>query len=327
MFEIWSRPLDVLSVIAAVDRPDAGACHLFVGRVRDHDAGHPVSRLEYQAYSPMAQEIMASIARAIEQRIVGAKLAAVHRVGELRVGELAVVCAASSPHRAEAFAACWQYVEELKRTVPIWKRQWGPSGPYWVGWDSTGSCARAAQPQAFDRPGPRPGGGALETHGHDHHHAAAPTVDVATVTVSDTRSNADDVSGSALREELTAWGHRVVALRMVPDEPDGLRACALGLLETADAVVSTGGTGITARDRTYEALGPLIERQLDGFGETFRRLSWEEIGPRALLSRAFGGTCRGRILLALPGSPNAVRLGVRRIVGPLLGHAVAMAKS
>jgi molybdenum cofactor synthesis domain-containing protein len=325
VFELWTQPLDVLSVMAAVERPQAGACHIFVGRVRDHDAGHAVSRLEYQAYSPMAEEVMASIAQTIERSMAGVKLAAIHRVGELQVGELAVVCAASAPHRSEAFAACRQYVEELKRTVPIWKRQWGPSGPYWVGWDGTGTSPSADRPPC-NRHGQALESSAVERRDHAHP-AAAPTVAVAAVTVSDTRSDADDVSGSVLREELAAWGHRVVTQCVVPDDPEGLRACALGLLETVDAVIVTGGTGITARDRTYEALQPLIERQLDGFGETFRRLSWEQIGPRALLSRAFGGTYRGRILMALPGSPNAVRLGVRHIVGPLLGHAVAMAKS
>jgi molybdenum cofactor biosynthesis protein B len=318
MFEIWSQPLDVLAVIAAVERPQAGACHLFIGRVRDHDAGHAVTRLEYQAYSPMAEEVMASIAQAIERDLAGVKLAAIHRVGELEVGEIAVVCAASAPHRAEALAACQQYVEELKHKVPIWKRQWGPHGPYWVGWESAGAASNSPR-SALES-------SAAERRGTDHPHETAQTIRVATVTVSDTRTSRDDEGGTTLREELGAWGHHVAAHSIVPDDPERLRARVLELLESADAVVLTGGTGITARDRTYEALAPLIERQLDGFGETFRRLSWDEIGPRALLSRAFGGTCRGRILMALPGSPNAVRLGVRRIVGPVLRHAVAMAK-
>jgi molybdenum cofactor biosynthesis protein B len=94
----------------------------------------------------------------------------------------------------------------------------------------------------------------------------------------------------------------------------------------ADAIVTTGGTGIAPRDRTYEAIEALLEKRLDGFGEAFRRLSWDEVGPRAVLSRALAGVHRGRIVAALPGSPKAVVLAVDQVLAPILAHAVALAR-
>jgi molybdenum cofactor biosynthesis protein B len=155
--------------------------------------------------------------------------------------------------------------------------------------------------------------------------AKAP-VRVAAITVSDTRTPEDDEGGMCLRERLEAAGFTVPLAVIVRDEPDELRA-AIGRVcdeDLADAIVTTGGTGIADRDRTYEAIDGLLEKKLDGFGEAFRRLSWDEIGPRAVLSRAVAGVHRGRFLAALPGSPKAVVLAVDRVLAPILGHAVAL---
>jgi molybdenum cofactor biosynthesis protein B len=151
-------------------------------------------------------------------------------------------------------------------------------------------------------------------------------VRVATVTVSDTRSLADDESGARLRERIEASGATVTLHRIVRDEPTALRALVEQICDDdlADAIVTTGGTGIAARDTTIEALEALFEKRLDGFGEAFRRLSWEEIGPRSVLSRAAAGTVHGRLVVALPGSPRAVVLGVDRVLAPILGHAVGL---
>jgi molybdenum cofactor biosynthesis protein B len=144
---------------------------------------------------------------------------------------------------------------------------------------------------------------------------------VRTVTVSDTRTAADDTSGKALREELAAFA--LLEHAIVPDEPERIaelvRSAAAG---QADAVVLTGGTGIAPRDRTFEALEALFDKRLDGFGEAFRRLSWDEIGPRAILSRATAGTVGTCLVFSLPGSEKAVRLGARALVAPVLAHAV-----
>jgi molybdenum cofactor biosynthesis protein B len=143
-----------------------------------------------------------------------------------------------------------------------------------------------------------------------------------TVTVSDTRSAADDASGRALAEELGAFV--LVRHALVRDEPSEIAAVVRGVVEAreADAIVFTGGTGIAPRDRTYEALDAMFDKRLDGFGEAFRRLSWDEIGPRAILSRATAGTVGTCIVFALPGSVKGARLGARALVAPILAHAV-----
>jgi molybdenum cofactor biosynthesis protein B len=154
----------------------------------------------------------------------------------------------------------------------------------------------------------------------------AAKVRVATVTVSDTRTAADDEGGARLRERLEAAGLHVGPHAIVPDEPDAIRAF-IGRVcdeDLADVIVTTGGTGIAARDRTYEAIETLLEKRLDGFGEAFRRLSWDAIGPRAVLSRALAGVHRNRLVVALPGSPKGVVLGVDQVLAPIVGHAVAL---
>ena len=135
LFEIRDTPLSVAEVIAAVSRPEAGGISVFVGTVRSDNAGRAVTRLEYQAYASMAAKEMARIGAEIAGEIAGVELAVLHRVGSLGVGEVAVVCAASAPHRGEAFTACRSLIDRIKARVPIWKREHGPSGPYWVGWE------------------------------------------------------------------------------------------------------------------------------------------------------------------------------------------------
>jgi molybdenum cofactor biosynthesis protein B len=151
-------------------------------------------------------------------------------------------------------------------------------------------------------------------------------VRVATVTVSDTRTAADDEGGARLRERLVAAGLGLGPHAIVPDEPDAIRACVARICDDdlADVIVTTGGTGIAVRDTTYEAIEALLEKRLDGFGEAFRRLSWDAIGPRAVLSRAVAGVHRNRLVVALPGSPKGVVLGVDQVLAPIVGHAVAL---
>jgi len=145
---------------------------------------------------------------------------------------------------------------------------------------------------------------------------------IITVTVSDTRTASDDASGRALAEELGVF--ELVRHVIVPDEPARIVAVveeALARAET-DAFVFTGGTGIAPRDQSYEALSALFEKELDGFGEAFRRLSWDQIGPRAILSRAAAGTVGTTLVFLLPGSEKAARLGARELIAPILEHAV-----
>jgi molybdenum cofactor biosynthesis protein B len=151
---------------------------------------------------------------------------------------------------------------------------------------------------------------------------------VAAITVSDTRTADDDEGGARLRERLEAAGFVVSHRAIVRDEAAEVRALVARVCDEdlADAIVTTGGTGIAPRDTTYEAIEALLEKKLDGFGEAFRRLSWEEVGPRAVLSRAVAGVYKQRIVAALPGSPKAVVLAVDRVLGPILAHAVMLAR-
>jgi molybdopterin synthase catalytic subunit len=128
-------PIDVASVQAMVAHAGAGGIALFCGAVRDEADGHAVVLLEYEAYRPMALTELQRCVDDVEARFVGqVRLAVTHRIGPLKVGDLAVVCAASSKHRGEAFDACRALIDEVKARVPIWKREHGPEGAWWVGW-------------------------------------------------------------------------------------------------------------------------------------------------------------------------------------------------
>ncbi|HEU4382759.1 MAG TPA: molybdenum cofactor biosynthesis protein B [Anaeromyxobacteraceae bacterium] len=158
--------------------------------------------------------------------------------------------------------------------------------------------------------------------GHEEHRRSGPgSVKVFVITASDTRGEPQDSSGRLLREGAAAAGHQVVGYRLVKDEPDRIRA-ALEEAERAgaQAVLVNGGTGISGRDRSYEAVAGVLEKRLDGFGELFRMLSFQEIGSAAMLSRAVAGVWRGRVLFSMPGSTAAVRLAWEKLIAPELGH-------
>jgi molybdenum cofactor biosynthesis protein B len=161
---------------------------------------------------------------------------------------------------------------------------------------------------------------------HPHHHdAAAIQARVALLTISDTRDAETDNSGRLARDLIEKAGHRVVHYRILPDEPDRVRSQVVEwlALEDLDAVILNGGTGVSRRDRTFEAISGLLKKQLDGFGELFRMLSYQEIGSAAMMSRAVGGIARGKAIFSLPGSPASVELALDRLILPELGHLIA----
>ena len=157
-----------------------------------------------------------------------------------------------------------------------------------------------------------------------HRASSPPSVASAVVTISDTRTVDTDTSGNAICDLLTAAGHRIVARRLVRDEPGEVRSALESLLSdlAIEAVITTGGTGVSSRDSTYEAIAGMLDKQLPGFGELFRMLSFDEIGAAAMLSRATAGVARGKVVVALPGSEAAVRLAVTRLLVPELAHLV-----
>jgi molybdenum cofactor biosynthesis protein B len=164
---------------------------------------------------------------------------------------------------------------------------------------------------------------------HLEHKSQGPqVVRCAVLTISDTRTLANDVGGDTLIAHLTTAGHIIAAREILPDEQQSMRAQLLQLRDQADidAILMTGGTGISRRDQTYETVSSLLDKVLPGYGEVFRQLSYVEIGPAAILSRAVGGLLGNKVLLTMPGSPAAVRLAMEKIIVPELSHLVREAR-
>jgi molybdopterin adenylyltransferase len=159
---------------------------------------------------------------------------------------------------------------------------------------------------------------------HKHRESAPERVRVAVLTISDTRTPETDTGGDAIEELMRTAGHDVVRRGIVRDEPARIRTELVDLLASpdVDAVVTTGGTGISARDTTYEVVDRMLDKKLDGFGEIFRVLSYEEIGAAAVLSRAVAGAVGTKLVACLPGSRNAVRLAVEKLLVPEIAHIV-----
>jgi molybdopterin adenylyltransferase len=158
-----------------------------------------------------------------------------------------------------------------------------------------------------------------------HPDPMAISVNCAVITVSDTRTPDTDSSGALIKQLLLAAGHKICRYQIVPDEPDQIRAqVALAITSPTpiQAIVFNGGTGISPRDRTYEAISSMLTKTLPGFGEIFRLLSYQEIGSRAISSRAIAGTYQHLLVFSLPGSSGAVKLGMEQLIIPELVHLV-----
>ena len=159
----------------------------------------------------------------------------------------------------------------------------------------------------------------------EQHRSYAPRgVGCFVLTASDSRTPGTDRGGDRIAAQLEAAGHRITGRGMVREDASALRAAVTAALDRSDVAVLliTGGTGLAPRDRTPDVVAPLLERHLDGFGELFRWLSFEEIGPPAMLSRALAGTVGESVVFVMPGSPAAVDLALQRLILPELGHLV-----
>lgn len=164
-------------------------------------------------------------------------------------------------------------------------------------------------------------------HDRDHHEHDVDTVGVAVVTVSSTRSLEDDPAGDAIVDALDAAGHDVVTRQLIDDDFDSVQSAVDNLVNREDvgAVVTTGGTGVTPDDVTVEAVDDILRKRLPGFGELFRRLSYEEIGTRVVGTCATAGVSRGVVIFCLPGSENAARLGTEEIIVHEVPHLAGLA--
>lgn len=155
------------------------------------------------------------------------------------------------------------------------------------------------------------------------HRATSPRqVRCAVVTVSDTRTAETDTGGQTIVDLLLAAGHTVVERAIIRDEPTDMRHLINRLILSGqpEAILLTGGTGLSSRDHTYETVGRMLTKELPGYGELFRMLSFQEVGAAAMLSRAVGGVVGKTVVLTMPGSPNGVRLAMEKLILPELGH-------
>ncbi len=157
---------------------------------------------------------------------------------------------------------------------------------------------------------------------HEHKNKAHRTVRCAIITLSDTRDETTDKSGKRIKDLLAEQNQPVTSYQILKDEPDQITAAVCDLLAQpdVDVIITNGGTGIAPRDTTFEAIQGLLEKEIPGFGEMFRMLSYEDIGPAAMLTRATAGVAQGKVIISLPGSTGAVELGMTKLVLPELGH-------
>jgi molybdenum cofactor biosynthesis protein B len=157
-----------------------------------------------------------------------------------------------------------------------------------------------------------------------HQYSRINSVNCAVITVSDTRLEETDISGKIAQEILINAGHKIVHYQIIKDEPEHIKSLLVNLTsnEQLNCIIFSGGTGISLRDNTYDIVSKMLEKTLSGFGEIFRFLSYQEIGSRAIASRATAGLHRGKIVFSLPGSQNGVKLGLEKLIVPELTHLV-----
>ncbi len=160
---------------------------------------------------------------------------------------------------------------------------------------------------------------------HEHKKKAAKSLGIMVITVSDTRDETMDQSGRLIKEMLAEAGHRTVGYQIVKDEPNEIEDLLQQTLERKDleVIILNGGTGIAPRDGTYEVVERLMQKRLDGFGEIFRYLSYQDIGSAAIMSRACAGIARDKVMISLPGSRGAVQLAMEQLILPEMGHIVS----
>ena len=164
---------------------------------------------------------------------------------------------------------------------------------------------------------------------HKEHESQGPqSARCAVITVSDTRTLENDTGGQTVIDHLQAASHTIAHREIIPDEPTRMRLLleSLRQREDVDVILLTGGTGISSRDQTYETVSGVLDKALPGYGELFRMLSYQEIGPAAILSRAVGGLLGRKVLLTMPGSPAAVRLAMEKIIVPQIPHLMREAR-
>lgn len=158
----------------------------------------------------------------------------------------------------------------------------------------------------------------------EHRQKSPQSVNCAVLIISDSRTEQDDESGRLIKQKLSQNGHQVMAFSLLKNDAESIKKKITELLGQADlqVIIASGGTGVSHRDVTVETISPMLEKKLDGFGELFRFLSYQEIGSASMMSRALAGVVGGKVILCLPGSLGAVTLAMDKLILPEIGHMV-----
>ncbi|HUO05713.1 MAG TPA: molybdenum cofactor biosynthesis protein B [Candidatus Binataceae bacterium] len=159
---------------------------------------------------------------------------------------------------------------------------------------------------------------------NEHKRSARTNLRIGVITASDSRTPETDQSGKLIREMLEAAGHSVDYYEVIREEPQRLSGAIAANLANVDAIIVNGGTGITSHDHSADVVRPLLDKELEGFGEIFRMLSYQDIGSAAIMSRAIAGVRQGKFIVAIPGSPGACRLAMEKLILPEIGHIAAL---
>jgi molybdenum cofactor biosynthesis protein B len=278
---------------------EVGAIASFVGYCRA-SAG-AVEALELQHYPGFTEREVERLAQQVLQRHALDDVLVIHRIGAIEAGAPIVLVAAMSAHRAAAFAAVAELMDYLKTDAPFWKREVGASGAHWIEPTATDYARRQEHEKMT-----------LAEHACriDETLPFKP-VRVAVLTVSDTRDDDSDTSGPVLARRAEREGHIVAAHAIVRDDVGAIQAQVRDWIvdPNVDVVITTGGTGLTGRDITPEALRPLFDKEIEGFATVWHMLSYQSVGLSTLQSRAGAGIARGKFIFAQPGSNGACKDG------------------
>jgi molybdenum cofactor biosynthesis protein B len=283
--------------------PTAGAIASFAGLVRPASDGADVAALELEHHPSFTLKVIEAIAEAARGRFALLGLVIIHRYGRLAPGEPIVFVAAAAEHRRAAFEAVDYLMDRLKTEAPFWKREIGPGGSRWIEARPVDYADRERWQEEALMPG------------IDESRNFVP-VRIAILTVTDTRTRETDTSGDLLVQRLESAGHVLADRRLIRDDVDLIRETIRHWADhpDVDVVISTGGTGLTGRDVTVEAVMPLFDKVIDGFSVIFHQVSYKSVGLSTIQSRACAGLVGGTFVFCLPGSTGACRDGWDEVI-------------
>jgi molybdenum cofactor biosynthesis protein B len=305
MARVQSEPFDPGAELAAFarGRENAGALASFTGLVR----GEGVTALYLDHYPGFTEREIGKIEAEAKQRFDLIDTLVIHRFGTMRPGEPIVLAAVLARHRKAALQGIDFLMDYLKTDAPFWKREADAAGAHWIEPTAADRASRAAWERHVTT---------LSAGGRIDETLTFKPVRIAVLTVSDTRDEESDTSGRLLAERVQRDGHVLAARAQVKDDVAAIQARVRAWIADADidAIITTGGTGLTGRDVTPEALRPLFDKEIDGFNTVWHLVSYQSVGLSTLQSRACAGLANGTFIFALPGSNGACKDGWDKVI-------------